>query len=325
MGGGKTSFLVPLLIYGEMMDVPRTGPATRLIVPEALVAQANKVVSDAMAVFGIRRPTHTPNLQHVGGVKVVGDKELQRRFLDTTGGGVAATGQLATFMGTERWNESLVICDEIDRVIDPLSCVTNQPIGVETQVPKVRFFFDPGTVFDDVPQAARAELMGFVLNSAPSRTSALGTKLEGVKNLVGGVTDKKLALGVDYGLLMDDAEDDVMTAVPYAAANTPRKKARFTDLELRLALTCNAYRDLILTRRAFRPRDAKFFVDRVRALAGGFSAGNAAADAFAAVVPGDGPAAEEIVSALARHAESGTPDLLGVAKVRFFIFFYEPA
>lgn len=66
---------------------------------------------------------------------------------------------------------------------------------------------------------------------------------------------------------MEDPETEYyMNAVPYVAANTPAAPgSMFSDLELRMILTCRAFRATIVTDRIpqFRVHDAKFMQERV--------------------------------------------------------------
>lgn len=122
MGGGKTSVIIPRLMYEHLLKNPDGGHSARILIiqPEQLVNQCRRLVLSACRLLG----TLEDDDHALGTVEVRGDKSLQYQMLrayephSSHGDRVKITSHLA---------KSLVICDEVDSVVDPLRCDLNIP------------------------------------------------------------------------------------------------------------------------------------------------------------------------------------------------------
>jgi hypothetical protein len=271
MGGGKTTFLIPNLVLNCLLR--RDSAGVVVIVPDELVRQTAAAVSRSVGVldqritfvFGaevllakdvgsfIRTFTERDNAPylnrddasrmpmlpcHPDRVSIISDKALQTLHLSD----VLEGGEFRVRACLKR---SLVICDEVDTVVDPLTSELNIPdVRSAVQAPP-----QLGTI---------AQVYGRMLRGATE---------EEASDIVNRAVAEKFGKGYGFGTLADTAagRSNVVMAIPYRGANAPSNGARFSSDQLRTALTTAAYVHGIANRRAFRPVDVEELFDAITA------------------------------------------------------------
>jgi hypothetical protein len=269
MGGGKTSFIIPDLVVRWLLQPNPTGVV--VIVPSELVQQTAAAVERTVAVLdatmvdsvgeGIltardistwvgtfvepntRLYDHREDVTNVsvlpgrpGRVSVVADKALQAMHLSSVLNG-------GSFAVRKYLKRCLVICDEVDTVVDPLSS--------ELNIPDVRSAMPSPPQIGTVEQVYRRMLRGTPASEAPE--------------MVNTAIEMKFGKGYGFGTRGDTAAGmaNIATAIPYRGANAPANGSRFSSDQLRTALTTAAYISSIAVRRVFRPEDVVELFDDI--------------------------------------------------------------
>ena len=279
MGGGKSSFVIPALLYEDLAN--REGFGARwagectvvdriaVVVPEQLVAQTRRTVAAAcsrlggfaVSTFGGRAGVVEPaplNGASWGDVTVFGDKTLQTTLASGLPSAAGAEPAREYDRFARWWKGMFVVADEVDRVTDAASCELNAPV-----------------------RAAQADPQGVVASiEALAAYAAFGARVSALRPAVAAKVDACAAtadgmrVGVAYGF-GDERADGVVAmspenyalAVPYYRARSPANRSQFNDFELRAVLTRRAYGRLVEEERAVRRCDvvaiAKAVTERV--------------------------------------------------------------
>jgi hypothetical protein len=322
MGAGKTSFIVPTLVFEELLSAPRRDfRSVVILVPEDLAVQSTYLLRRASAVLGlvavteitartlVTRQTYaygsaaSPNravleflsrtgysemyedvdaqpMKPSGSIVVAGDKGLQKLFLelseisqtslfyDRLGLTRADLGPHDTLKGHlhyllfARLAMSLVICDEVDSVVDPMTCEMNVPVETSlSSVPHIR-------------EISRRVILGDEKSKPSSLSDALLAKMGAMEATADGTPQTKgMVLGTEYGFGTVAAagleETNWMMAIPYRGAHNPMDGSQFTDFELRLILTHRCYMESIAKQSTFRECDLAELIQLLLPLLGG--------------------------------------------------------
>jgi hypothetical protein len=196
-----------------------------------------------------------------GCVTIVGDKSLQRfylsalRYHDETNsrrfmekiGSAGGTGRINTAIDAiglsawlelfvRRWRRSLILCDEVDRVVDPLACEMNSPLMDSLKKPE--------NTKSTISMIIREPRIEDIEDDIQKRMVI--DKIRECKAVAGEMT-----FDVTYGFGSEDwggartMPKNHMMAIPYSSAHDPMNGSQFTDFELSLVLTRAAYANMI--------------------------------------------------------------------------------
>jgi hypothetical protein len=274
MGGGKTSFIIPNIVADCLMSDHSNNVV--VVVPHELVQQTASSVKQVVAafeprmvsVFGNKVLTTSDLYKYIrrfssdrrndwryggrwgsrepvavswkGRVTVISDKALQLMHLtaQTSRGSISKDAVYAEL------RKSIVVCDEIDTVIDPLSCEFNMP--------------DQHSEIASPPHDALvAQVVRRMQPDPPSEAS----------DIVNIALSKKYNRDYGFGTTEDTpaGRANVVMAIPYRGANAPRNGARFSSDSLRTALTVAAYVHAFESAHEFRPVDVCELFDTISA------------------------------------------------------------
>jgi hypothetical protein len=317
MAIGKTSFITPALIFHELLRKralaePWTTSAI-VVVPQTLVTQTTQIMVEACSVLGmvdvrglvgnfdpgdfgdrnrLLDPEHhmdhadfpdPTTFEPAGCVTVIGDKSLQRFYLralkDRADEKAPKWSREQEELFIKRWKRSLVVCDEVDRVVNPLTCDMNTPSGggfvkIPTDMPSVvDHIIGGGAVVSSVIEAKLDECQGMANDM---------------------VHDVDYGFGSEDWAKADDIPKNHMMAIPYAGAHNPMDGSQFTDFELSMVLTYRAYRHMIVGDEAnptptFRRCDVRELATSIPQLIGGIASDwIKPPDIFRAAIPSAG-------------------------------------
>lgn len=280
MGGGKSSFIIPTLLYEDIAKRPTNGdsnldesdrPFVAVVVPEQLVTQTERTLATACSCLGGVTMT---TLGGRGGaveaadiserklrtdIVLLGDKTLQTSLADTLPANATGSIGVKFVAFAQRWKRAYVIADEVDRVTDATTCELNAPVAP-----------DPSKA-----SRVRASVEALAAYVALGReTNTLRPALKAKADACAAVADR-MRVGVAYGfgdqVLGADKKatsaENYMLAVPYFRARNPANRSQFNDYELKVVLTRRAYAHLVETDRRARWCDVasigKIISDRV--------------------------------------------------------------
>ena len=257
MGGGKTSFITPLLVAESIL----ANKSAIVVMPSSLIRTSADIIKGLCQMFWFVR-TYTTAYDTTGAlfpdvlkqrtmvtfptpcVNILSDKAAQySRLVNLLPPGQREVGA----SWGEAWGgRSTVIFDEIDSLLDPLKCEMNIPTRPPTRPPYAVDLIRT-TQYFAIDRYHMADEIRMRVRSIPYQATLTKQQRQKLTDMF-DFAATKMRYNEDYGfgdVVKDQPENRVM-AIPFIRVNQPANGSRFTDVELYVVLTAFSYVQFIV-------------------------------------------------------------------------------